>query len=135
MSAANEVREDRKYTRDHEWAKAADGEVVVGITAFAVEQLGDVTLVDITASPGARVEEGQAFGTIESVKTLSDLFAPVAGTVTKINQELVDHPERVNEAPWDAAWMIAIAPDGDSAGGNDLLDPTAYRKLLEESSD
>jgi len=135
MSAANEVREDRRYTREHEWAKATDGEIVVGITAFAVEQLGDITLVDITAGPGARVEAGQAFGTIESVKTLSDLFAPVAGTVTRVNQELVDHPERVNEAPWDAAWMIAIAPDRDPAEQDGLLDPAAYAKLLEESAD
>jgi glycine cleavage system H protein len=130
MSGASEVKDDRKYTRDHEWALARDGEVVVGITAFAVDQLGDITLVNLDVKVGAQVETGKAFGTIESVKTLSDLFAPVSGQVTRINQALADHPELVNEDPWEAAWMIAIAPTSTEAGA--LLDPTAYRQYLAE---
>ena len=75
--SAKEVKDDRKYTKDHEWAKEQDGVVVVGITAFAVDQLGDITLVGLDVKPGDAVEAGKAFGTIESVKTLSDLFAGV----------------------------------------------------------
>jgi glycine cleavage system H protein len=130
MSGAREVKDDRKYTRDHEWAVTRDAEVIVGITAFAVDQLGDITLVNLDVEVGAQVEAGKAFGTIESVKTLSDLFAPVSGRVTRINSSLADHPELVNEDPWEAAWMIAIAPSGAEAGA--LLDPAAYRQYLDE---
>jgi glycine cleavage system H protein len=128
MSGASEVKDDRKYTRDHEWALTQGDEVVVGITAFAVDQLGDITLVNLDVQVGAQVEAGKAFGTIESVKTLSDLFAPVSGKVTRINQALADHPELVNQDPWEAAWMIAFAPTGTEAGT--LLDPAAYRQYL-----
>src|SRR5580698_9730485 len=88
-----------KYTKDHEWAKTAGNDVTVGITAFAVEQLGDITLVNIDVKVGDEVVEGKAFGTIESVKTLSDLFAPVSGKIVKINSELESKPELVNEDP------------------------------------
>jgi glycine cleavage system H protein len=130
MSEAREVKDDRNYTRDHEWALARDSEVIVGITAFAVDQLGDITLVNLDVKVGAEVEVGTAFGTIESVKTLSDLFAPVSGQVTRINQALADHPELVNQDPWEAAWMVAIAPTSTEAGA--LLDSGAYRQYLAE---
>jgi glycine cleavage system H protein len=130
MSGAREVKDDRKYTRDHEWALTRDSEVIVGITAYAVDQLGDITLVNLDVELGAQVEAGKAFGTIESVKTLSDLFAPVSGRVTRINSQLADHPELVNEDPWEKAWMIALAPTGEETGA--LLDPTAYRQYLAE---
>ena len=74
---------DLKYTKDHEWARQEGGEIVVGITAFAVDQLGDITLVSLDVTPGSRVEAEKPFGTVESVKTLSDLFAPISGTVTR----------------------------------------------------
>lgn len=128
MSAATEVKEDRNYTREHEWALEQAGEVVVGITAFAVDQLGDITLVNIDVAVGATVEAGKAFGTIESVKTLSDLFAPVSGTVTRVNKELEDRPELVNEDCWNRGWMLAIAPSGPA----ELLDAAGYSKFLEE---
>ncbi len=130
MSLANEVREDRKYTRDHEWARSTGSEWVVGITAFAVDQLGDITLVNVDVEVGAEVTAGKAFGTIESVKTLSDLFVPVSGRVTRINPALGDHPELVNEDPWEKAWMIAIAPSGGEPPT--LLDPVSYRQYLAE---
>jgi glycine cleavage system H protein len=130
MSGAREVKDDRKYTRDHEWALTRDGEVIVGITAYAVDQLGDITLVNLDVEVGAEVEAGKAFGTIESVKTLSDLFAPVGGRVTRINSQLADHPELVNEDPWEKSWMIALAPTGEEQ--NALLDPAAYRQYLAE---
>ena len=130
MSGAREVKDDRKYTRDHEWALTRGGEVIVGITAFAVDQLGDITLVNLDVEVGAPVEAGKAFGTIESVKTLSDLFAPVSGRVTRINPQLANHPELVNEDPWEAAWMIAVAPTGSEP--TTLLDAAAYRQYLAE---
>ena len=130
MSGAREVKDDRKYTRDHEWALTRDGDVIVGITAYAVDQLGDITLVNLDVEVGAEVEAGKAFGTIESVKTLSDLFAPVGGRVTRINSQLADHPELVNEDPWEKSWMIALAPTSDKLGA--LLDPAAYRQYLAE---
>jgi glycine cleavage system H protein len=130
MSTAKEVKQDRKYTKDHEWALTEGGDLVVGITAFAVDQLGDVTLVNLDVKPGDRVEAHKAFGTIESVKTLSDLFAPVSGKVTRINTELESAPELVNEDCWGKGWMIAIAPDAPPA---DLLDPSGYLAHLESA--
>jgi glycine cleavage system H protein len=124
MSQASDVKNDRRYTTDHEWALAQGGSVTVGITAFAVDQLGDVTLINWDVGPGDRVEVGQVFGTIESVKTLSDLFAPISGTVEKINAELEAAPERVNEDCWDKGWMIVIQAD----------DPKAVETLLEAKS-
>jgi glycine cleavage system H protein len=128
--SAKEVKDDRSYTKDHEWAKDEDGQLVVGITAFAVDQLGDITLVGLDVGPGDRIEVGKAFGPIESVKTLSDLFAPANGVVKKINEALEEEPELVNEDPWGRGWMIAIEPDGDLSG---LLDADAYRAHLEEA--
>ena len=122
------------YTKDHEWTKREPGaaEVTVGITAFAVEQLGDITLVNLDVKPGDTVTEGKSFGTIESVKTLSDLFAPVTGKVVKVNGDLQGKPELVNEDCW-TAWMIAIAPaDGSTIDG--LLDSKAYAEHVKASA-
>jgi glycine cleavage system H protein len=133
MSQAKEVKPDRKYTKDHEWALAEGAELVVGITAFAVDALGDITLVSLDVKVGDRVEANKAFGTIESVKTLSDLFAPVSGKVTRVNPALESSPELVNEDCWGKAWMIAIAPD-DAAAAAGLMDPGAYSAHLEASA-
>jgi glycine cleavage system H protein len=132
MSAANEVKDDRKYTKDHEWAKKDGAEVVVGVTAFAVEQLGDITLVSLDVKPGDTLEAHKAFGTIESVKTLSDLFAPISGKVTRINADLENSPELVNDDCWDKGWMIAIEPS--DGAFDELLDAAAYEKHVEESA-
>ena len=123
--STNDLPTDCRFTKDHEWARTEGDELVVGITRFAVEQLGDITLVSIDAKVGTHVDEGKAFGTIESVKTLSDLFAPVSGTITKINTELDAKPELVNEDCYKGAWMIAIKPDNADAA-NALLDQAAY---------
>lgn len=118
---------DLKYTKDHEWARVeSDGTVRVGVTAYAVEQLGDVTLVDLP-KVGAKLEPHGHFGDIESVKTVSELFAPVAGEVVAVNAELDAKPELVNEGPYDAGWMIAIRPSGDLS---DLMDAAAYEAYL-----
>jgi glycine cleavage system H protein len=127
--SAKDVKTDRKYTKDHEWAKAEGDELVVGITAFAVDQLGDITLVSLDVKVGDSVTEGKAFGTIESVKTLSDLFAPVSGTVTRVNPALESAPELVNEDCWEKGWMVAIKPS--SADAASLLEASAYQQHLE----
>src|SRR5271156_5300476 len=113
-----QVPSDLRYTKDHEWVRpnGAGGEVVIGVTAFAVEQLGDVTLVSFDLKVGDSVAAGKAFGTIESVKTLSDLFAPVSGKVLRINDALGTKPELVNEDCYGKAWMIAIAPNDPKDG-------------------
>lgn len=119
-----------KYTKDHEWAKVADSvsgkkEATIGITKFAVEQLGDITLVSFDAKVGDAVTAGKAFGTIESVKTLSDLYAPFSGKVLKINAELDSHPELVNEDCYGKAWMVVIEL-ADVKEAAALLDSAAY---------
>jgi glycine cleavage system H protein len=132
MSAAKDVKTDRRYTKEHEWAKLEAEELVVGITAFAVDQLGDITLVSIDVKPGEQVVRGKPFGTIESVKTLSDLFAPVSGTVTRVNGELEQSPELVNDDCWGQGWMVAIKPSTPDEQ-TELLDAPAYQSHLEAS--
>lgn len=125
----DDVRADRVYTKDHEWAKREGAEVLIGITAYAVGQLGDITLVNLDVKAGDALVEGKAFGTIESVKTLSDLFAPVSGKVVRVNPELENKPELVNEDCYGKAWMIAVQPT--NAGDLDgLMDAAKYQALL-----
>lgn len=129
---SEEIKSDRKYTEDHEWAKVEGDEVLIGITAYAVDQLGDITLVNIDVKEGDAIVEGNAFGTVESVKTLADLFAPLSGTITRINGDLEDAPELVNDDCYGGAWMIALKPDSPDKLDS-LLDHAAYAKLLDES--
>jgi glycine cleavage system H protein len=120
-----EFPDDLRYTRDHEWLRLERGEGVVGITDFAQDALGDIVFVELPAV-GAVLTQGQTFGVVESNKTVSDLFAPVAGRVLAVNQTLRDEPERVNRDPYGAGWMIRIVvthPEQVEA----LLDATAYR--------
>lgn len=122
---------DLLYTKDHEWAKVEGERLRVGITSFAVEQLGDITLVTIDAKVGDVVDAGKAFGTIESVKTLSDLFAPVSGKVVEINAALDKSPELVNEDCYGKAWMVVIEPTDFPPKG--LLDVAAYGEHVKAS--
>jgi glycine cleavage system H protein len=124
-----------RYTKDHEWARLAPdgGGVSVGITAFAVEQLGDITLVNLDVKVGDAVTAGKAFGTIESVKTLSDLFAPLSGKIVKVNEELANKPELVNEDCYGAAWMVVIAP-ADAKAIDELLDEATYGELVKAAA-
>jgi glycine cleavage system H protein len=131
--ATEDVRSDRRYTKDHEWAKQDGDAVLVGVTAFAVDQLGDITLVNLDVKPGESVIAGKAFGTIESVKTLSDLFAPVSGKVVRINEKLEQAPELVNQDCYEAAWMVAIELS-DPSELNTLLDHNAYAELLKTAA-
>ena len=124
---------DVKYTKDHEWTRASEGRVLVGITSFAVEQLGDITLVNLDVKVGDTLAEGKAFGTIESVKTLSDLFAPVSGKIVRVNPLLEQSPEAVNDDCYEKAWMIAIEPSDEGELGK-LLDADGYREILKTAA-
>jgi len=115
---------DLRYTQDHEWLRAAGNVWRVGITQFAVDQLGDITIVELPKE-GDEVTKGQRFGTIESVKSVSELYAPVSGKVTAINAALKDNPEQVNTEPYGAGWMIEIEAN-DKAEVDELLAPDAY---------
>ena len=131
--ASDDVKKDRKYTKDHEWARRDGERVKVGITAFAVDQLGDITLVNIDAKVGDVLSAGKAFGTIESVKTLSDLFAPISGKVVDINKDLDAKPELVNDDCYGKAWMVVIEA-ADTSSINQLLDEKAYAEHVKESA-
>ncbi len=123
------VPENLRYSPDHEWALVDGDAVRVGITDYAQDALGDVVYVDLP-EVGARLDQGSPFGEVESTKSVSDLYAPVAGTVTEVNQDLVDAPERLNEDPYGEGWICVIAPDDLSQVGN-MLDPGTYRSLIE----
>jgi len=122
------VPADLRYTREHEWAKADGGRVRVGITAYAQEQLGDVVFVELPKT-GAKVTRMQAFGVVESVKAVSDLFAPLDGTVAEVNETLRPTPELVNQDPYGKGWMIVIAPS-QPAQLETLLTAKEYEELI-----
>jgi glycine cleavage system H protein len=123
-----DIPKDLRYTKDHEWARTNGDVVEVGVTAFAVEQLGDVTLVDLPAV-GTKVAAHKRFGDIESVKTVSELFAPIGGEVVAINEALRDKPELVNDGPYTDGWMVRIKV-ANPAEVAELLDAAAYEAFL-----
>jgi glycine cleavage system H protein len=125
---STDVPAELRYTKDHEWARREGELVVVGITAHAIEQLGDITLVTLPA-PGTKLNAGDRFGDVDSVKAVSELFAPLAGEVVACNPELDTAPERVNEDPYGAGWMIKIKP-ADAGAYDGLLSPADYAKTL-----
>jgi glycine cleavage system H protein len=120
--------DDRRYTREHEWAKREDRRIRIGITKFAADRLSDVVFVELP-KVGADLKAADPFGVIESVKAASDLYAPVDGRVVEVNQQLIDSPEMINQDPHEAAWMIVIEPAGDG-GWDQLLDAKAYEDLV-----
>lgn len=117
-----------KYTKEHEWARDDNGQVVVGITSFAADQLGSVVYVELP-KVGTRVAAGAVFGQVESTKSVSDLYAPVAGEVVAVNDALDGSPELVNDSPYGDGWMIGIRPD-DAGWAAGLLDADAYAALI-----
>lgn len=119
---------DLKYTKDHEWIRIEGDEAVVGITEFAQSELGDIVFVDIN-TVGQDVDHEAVFGTVEAVKTVSDLFMPVGGTVLAVNESLADDPAAVNKDPYGAGWMVRIKP-ANKADLNGLLDAEAYKALI-----
>lgn len=112
---------EMKYSKDHEWMKEEDGAVVIGISDFAQDALGDVVFVNLPGE-GDEVTAGEAFGDVESVKAVSDLVSPVSGTVCAVNEDLLDEPEQLNKAPYDA-WLIKVENVSDT---EELLDAVAY---------
>ncbi len=129
MSRPNNVR----YQKSHEWARLEDGSVVVGISDFAVEQLNkEIVFVDLP-TPGRKLKAGDSFGVIESVKAASDLYAPVSGIVSAINDAVVADPNQVSEEPYGTGWMIKITPD-DPADVERLISPDDYEKQVAEES-
>ena len=124
------VPDDRRYTKDHEWARLEDGRLRVGITDYAQDALGDVVFVQLPEA-GAAVEAGGPLSEVESTKSVSDVYAPLAGSVLEVNGDLVDSPGRLNEDPYGEGWICLIEP-ADPAGFNSLLDAEAYRQLITE---
>ena len=117
---------DLKYTKNHEWIRTGGTEARVGITDYAQKQLGDVVYLELP-EVGRRLSKGDVFGTIESVKAVSELYAPVSGVVTAVNHSLTEKPENVNSDPH-GSWMIALKPE-DAAADTDLLDAAQYTEL------
>lgn len=122
------VPKELRYTREHEWAKQDGDRVRIGITAYAQEQLGDVVFVELP-KVGAKVTAHQAFGVVESVKAVSDLFAPISGQVTEVNAELGQKPETVNADPYGKGWMLLVTPS-DAKQWNELLTAAQYEEFL-----
>ncbi|MFZ6002636.1 MAG: glycine cleavage system protein GcvH [Actinomycetota bacterium] len=124
-----QIPDDLRYSPDHEWVRLEDGKARVGITDYAQDALGDVVFVDLPAV-GSVVAAGDAISEVESTKSVSDIYAPVAGTITDVNGDLADNPERLNEDPYGEGWIFAIAVD-DPSVLDALLDAAAYRALVE----
>jgi glycine cleavage system H protein len=122
--------DDVRYTAEHEWARLDEGLVTVGITSYATEQLGDVVFVELP-DVGRRLEAMKPFGVVEAVKTVSDLFAPLAGEVVEVNAQLSDNPALVNQEPYGAGWIVRLRP-ADPADLQKLLSRVDYEKLIEE---
>jgi glycine cleavage system H protein len=122
------VPTDLRYTKDHEWVRVEGEEATIGITAYAADQLGDIVFVELPDA-GRALEQFAAFGVVESVKAVSDLFAPVSGEVTEANAELGRNPELVNNDPYGAGWMLRVRL-GDATQATDLLDAEAYDALI-----
>lgn len=121
-----------RYTREHEWARMENGIVTVGITGYATDQLGDVVFVELP-EVGRKLEALKPFGVVEAVKTVSDLYAPLAGEVTEVNGALVDNPGVVNQSPYEEGWMIKLRP-ADPKDFEALLSPSDYERIVEEQN-
>jgi glycine cleavage system H protein len=124
-----EIPDDCRYIDSHEWVRQQNGTVRVGISDFAQDELGDVVFVELPAE-GETLARDESFGVVESIKAVSDVYAPISGTVTATNDDLRDAPELVNEAPYGDGWMLELDPDDDSEL-EELLSPEQYREQVE----
>ena len=120
---------DIKYTKDHEWVKISDGIAYIGITEFAQSELGDIVFVDVDTL-NEELDQEEVFGTIEAVKTVSDLFMPISGKIDSFNKELEDSPELINDDPYNKGWIISVS-DFDESELETLLSADDYKKLVE----
>ncbi|WP_226580274.1 glycine cleavage system protein GcvH [Halobacillus litoralis] len=121
---------DLRYSEEHEWVKEEGDKVRVGITDFAQSELGDIVFVELP-EVGEELEADEPFGSVESVKTVSELYAPLSGKVVEINEELEDNPEFVNESPYDKAWMVVVEPANPSQV-QELMTPEEYEAMIDE---
>jgi len=121
--------QDLKYSEDHEWIKVDGNTATIGITDFAQSELGDIVFVELPEE-GDDISTGDSFGSVESVKTVSELYAPVSGKVVAVNEELEDSPELVNENPYEGAWMLKVEIS-DAGELDNLLDAAAYQAVIE----
>lgn len=126
-----EYPEDLKYTNSHEYIRLEDDIATVGITAFAIDQLGDIVFLDLP-EVGTRVEKGQTFGTIESVKAVEDIYSPVTGTVIEANVALVDEPENITQDPYGVSWLLKVSLE-DAGELSDTMSASEYRGKVEGS--
>ncbi|AZV62243.1 glycine cleavage system protein GcvH [Peribacillus frigoritolerans] len=117
-----------RYTKEHEWVKTEDGTVRIGITAFAQSELGDIVFVELPEI-GDELKANEPFGSVESVKTVSELYAPISGKVVEVNEDLSDNPEYVNESPYEKAWMVVLEPSNVSDIEN-LMSAEEYESLI-----
>src|SRR5215468_2964804 len=133
MSEEDEYPKDLKYTKEHEWARI-DGKIVtVGITKYAAEQLGDITQVDLPKE-GETVRKNDVLGTVESVKAVSDIYAPISGKIVKVNTPLGDTPEYLSDDPYDEGWMVQIEVANEAELG-ELLDAKGYEEFVSEQEE
>ena len=121
------VPEELQYTRSHEWVRTEDDTATIGITDYAQEELGDIVYVELPEE-GATFDAGDSFGTVESVKAVSDLYTPVGGEVVEVNEALSDNPEKINEDPYGDGWIVKLRVSDEG----DLLSASDYEQLLEE---
>ncbi|MBL7128991.1 MAG: glycine cleavage system protein GcvH [Ignavibacteria bacterium] len=126
-----EIPEGLKYTKDHEWVKVEGDEGIIGITDYAQNELGDIIYLDITVSIGIDVKKGDTLGSIEAVKTVSDVYCPISGRLLDINLSINDNPSIVNGDPYSDGWIIKIEPS-DKSELEDLLNASAYKELIGE---
>ena len=122
--------EEYKFSEDHSWAKPEDGEYTVGISEFAVNELGDIIFVELPEE-GSSISAGEPFGTVESAKAVEDLIAPISGEVTRINEDVIDMPEVLNEDPYAEGWMIAVSHEGSDDELSSLIDYDQYQSGLD----
>ena len=123
------IPDDLQYTKSHEWVRAENGTVTIGITDHAQEELGDVVFVELP-DVGDTIGSGDSFGTVESVKAVSDLYTPVGGEVVEVNSSLEDAPEKINDDPYGEGWIVKLSTSEEA----DLLSPEEYEKVVEEES-
>lgn len=126
------IPEELCYTKEHEWARMEGDLCVIGITDYAQGELGDIVYVELP-EPGTQVDIMGEFGVVESVKTASDLYSPIAGEIVEINDELADSPELVNDSPYGEGWMLKIRPSNLDEDWETLLDADGYKEVLAES--
>ena len=128
-----EIPEVLKYTKEHEWARVEDDIVIIGITDYAQDALGEIVYIELP-SEGDEITRGEPFGAVESTKSVSDLYAPISGEVVEVNEALLDSPEAINEDPYGEGWMVKVKPY-DPSELEDLMDSDDYTEFIEKQSE